>query len=434
MTRRLWRLAWPLAIMLQLVALSDALVVFWLGHMLGSAALAVEATLRHVFMSAGWVMVGVATGVSVLVAQSVGAGDGRGMALIRNGVALALVLWVVAVAIALPLSGPIAEALASRDVDAALVREYAIPWMLVALSGIGVVQVLLQAANGAGWTRISLMRSIADLALTAALIPILVHGFGIAGAPLAVGAIQLVIAAVVWRALVRHRDELRLGSAGGPRFDRRIWRDVLAIGMPPQLARVAMQGSYAYLVQRVALDGPAAVAAYGISILLVFVTMNVGAAIGRATAIVVGQSIGAKARDSVHLAIRSGLGLAVAIAVVLAGALALFGGELARLFTDRADVIAHAEDALVVLAFVVPCVAVSQVFLFAMTAMKKSLLASVTGIAADAIGIAFALAMPGDSQLAVVAWSIVLSNAVRAAVYAGLWYGVLRTQIDRRLG
>src|SRR5688500_999139 len=83
----LWRLGWPLALTVQLATLSEILIVYWLGRLLGSPALAVEATMRHAFVSTGWAMAGVATGVSVLVAQSIGAKDGRGLAILVNGLA-----------------------------------------------------------------------------------------------------------------------------------------------------------------------------------------------------------------------------------------------------------------------------------------------------------------------------------------------------------
>ena len=76
--------------------------------------------------------------------------------------------------------------------------------------------------------------------------------------------------------------------------------------------------------------------------------------------------------------------------------------------------------------------AISQVLLFVLTAMKVSRSAGGFGIAADAVGVAFALLWPGDSRLEVVAWSIVVSNAVRAIFYVGLWRWIVLPEIDRR--
>ncbi len=428
LARALWRLSWPLVITLQLVSYAEAIAISWLGHLLGPPALAIEATMRHVFLGGAYVMAGVATGVSVLVSRSVGARDGRGLTIVANGVALCAALWLAAVAIVLPLGGPIGDALASPEVEASALRAYGLPWLLLALPGIGVVQVLLQAAAGAGWTRLSLARALGDLALTAIAVPVMIElaGLGAGGAPAAEGLVQLVVAAFVWRALWRGRERWALGEPAPPGrrldpTDRALWWQLLDIGLPPQLARVAMLGAYAYLAQLVAADGSATVAAFGVSLALVFLAFGATAAIGRAAGILVGQSAGAGAWDRLRVTIRAAHGLGAAASCALVLALALAGRPLAALFTSEAEVVERAGATLQVLAWAIPFTAVSQVFLSALTAMRSSRSAGAAGIAADAAGVALALVLPGERRLEAVAWSIVASNAVRALLYAGLW-------------
>src|SRR5688572_20101249 len=122
--RAFLRLGWPLVIMLQLASFAEATAVYWLGDLIGPRALAIEATLRYVFNATAWVLGSVGIGVSAMVARSVGARDGRGLAILGNGLALSIALWLAVASVGLLFSGPICELLASRDVSAAELRPY----------------------------------------------------------------------------------------------------------------------------------------------------------------------------------------------------------------------------------------------------------------------------------------------------------------------
>ncbi|MEJ7596922.1 MAG: MATE family efflux transporter [Kofleriaceae bacterium] len=420
--RKLWKLGWPLGLMLQLVGYSDAVVMFWLGHMLGPAGLAVEATMRHLFMAAGWLIGSVGTGVSVLVSQSVGARDGKALTIVASGVRLCLVMSAVTAAIVVVCNGPIVDVLGSRDIAPSDLRAYMLPWVVLTLPSIGVLLVLLGGSSGAGWTQLTLQRAAADLALTTVVVPLFVGvlGLGVGGAPLAVGLVQLAMAALVWRAMRRRRETWHLGALPERGSHRELWRPLLDIGLPPQLARLAMLGAYAYLAQHVAQEGEAQVAAYGISVMLMFVGFNLTAAIGRACGILVGQLVGAKAWDRVPMVVRVALTFSLCLSVGPVLLLMLGGGPIASLFVDQALVIDSARDTLRVIAWALPFTAISQLYLFVLTAIKASKVAGLLGIVADGVGLAFALLWPGP-PLEVAAWSIVLSNATRAVLFFGLW-------------
>ncbi|MBA3500388.1 MAG: hypothetical protein H0T65_08445, partial [Deltaproteobacteria bacterium] len=98
----LWRLAWPIALTGQLAVLAEAINIYWLGRLLGDDALAVEATLRPIVNCIGWTLVSIATGVSVLVAQSVGARDGRGLTYVTSGLRLVIAMSLVLAILVLP--------------------------------------------------------------------------------------------------------------------------------------------------------------------------------------------------------------------------------------------------------------------------------------------------------------------------------------------
>ena len=427
----LWRLAWPIAITGQLVVLAEAVIIYWLGRLLGPQALAVEATLRPVMQCMTWMLLAIATGVSVLVAQSVGAKDKRGLGLVESGLVLVVVAWGVLVAIVLPLAHPFSELLGSAEVSARDLRHFGLPLLLVVGPGLAMLQVLLFAASAAGWTRLSLVRMIADLCLSAALVPLSVLAFGLPGAPIGQALAQFLMIGLVWRALHSQRERWHLGERDrSQRFRRDRWKQILDIGLPPQLARIAMYGAFAYLLQLVAHDGRAAVAGFGISFTFLFVAINFIGAVGRAVGIVIGQSVGAKDPDRGKRALRTGLLLAALLGAAFVLLMTLFAGYLPGILVDDAATERQATEALRIVCWAVPFLGISQVFLFALTAIKATKRVGLLGIVADAIGVAFAILWWGDSQLVGAAWSVCVANVARAILFTALGQRVIPRKLE----
>jgi Na+-driven multidrug efflux pump len=257
---------------------------------------------------------------------------------------------------------------------------------------------------------------VADLGLSAAIVPVAVLALGLPGAPLGQGICQLVMLALVWRALVRQRARWHLGepgpAAGLWRGER--WRELIAVGLPPQLARIAMFAAYAIVVQHVAEDGPAAVAGYGIAFLVLSSAITVGSAVGRAVAIVLGQSVGAGDRARAARAARAGLVAAVAVGAGLGLALAALAGPLVGILAPTPAIAEPAARALRGMALALPLLGIAQVLLFAVTALKAAKRVSLLSAAADAVTVAIALAWPGASHLDGAIWAICAGSAVRA--------------------
>jgi Na+-driven multidrug efflux pump len=350
-------------------------------------------------------------------------------------IALTIVLWLAVAIPALIFVNPICELLASREVSPAALRPYFLACLLVSLPGVLLLTALLGGASGAGWTRLTLTRSVTDLVLTALIVPLAIGsiGLGVIGAPIAIGGAQLVISVFVIAALIKHRERWNLGDPApiSRWFDRKTWGALLDFGLPAQLARVATLGAFAYLAQHVARDGRSAVVAYGISMLLLSLAFNLCAGVGRASGILVGQLAGARAFDRMRRVVRTGFVAALAVAAVPVTIYAIFGGALVGLFTADPGAITRGDAAVAVIALAIPAAAVSQLFLFAFIALKEARLAGLLGIAAEIVGLSFALAVPGDERLPIAALSIVISNVVRAALYAGLWKLVVLPRIER---
>jgi Na+-driven multidrug efflux pump len=263
-----------------------------------------------------------------------------------------------------------------------------------------------------------------DLALTAALVPLFIDvlGLGLPGAPLGQALSQLVMIAVVWRALHAQRERWHLG-VDPPRasiWSRTRFAEILDIGLPPQLARIAMFAAYTYLLQRVASDGRSAVIGFGLALTIYFFAITVSGSVGRATGIALGQRIGAKDEDGARKALRVGLVMSFAISCALVALITVLAPHLVSIFVSNEQIIADGTFAVRILALAIPLLGISQVFLFAFTAVKASKRAGMAGIIADAIGIVFVLAWPGERQLEAAAWTIFVSNAIRTVMFSVL--------------
>jgi len=300
---------------------------------------------------------------------------------------------------------------------------YGLPMILISLPGLGMLQILLFSASGAGWTRLSLVRMIADLGMMVVVVPIFIHSLrlGLLGAALGQSLPQFAMAALVYRSIYRQRERWHLGATSNAQFwNREYWGQIIDIGLPPQLVRIAMFAAYSYLVQRVAHDGRDAVAGYGVGMMMIFFAMNLLGSIGRATGIELAQSAGSRDADRFRRVLRIGFELALLLSVILIVVVFALAPALVGLIVNDETVIAHGVRALRIFIWGLPALAIAQTCLFTFTALKASKRAGLLGILADVIGVGFAIAGPFDSELDCAAWAFVVSNIVRAIGFATL--------------
>jgi Na+-driven multidrug efflux pump len=414
----LLRLAWPIAVTGQLAMLAEAINIYWLGRLLGDEALAVEATLRPVVQCIGWILVSIATGVSVLVAQSVGARDGGGLTYIKSGIRLVIAASIALAVLVLPLAAPLARWLAPPGIQPEDLRAFGLPAVLLMLPGLALVQVLLNAAAGAGWTRLATVRMAIDLCATALVVPLFVGvlGLGLAGAPLAQACVQAALFVWVWRALYAQRARWHLEGAT-PAVPERPYRQIIAVGLPLQIARIVTFASYTYLVQRIADDGHAPVVGFGVALLFLFFAATLMTAVGRAVGIAYGQAIGANNGSRAQVVMRTGLVLGTFAGVVVAATIYVLADPLVSVLARDPSTQALGVDALHILALAVVPLGSALVYMFVHAAVKASRRAALVSITADLLGLVYVWLGPSDA-LTAAAWSICVSNTLRVALYA----------------
>lgn len=419
--RALWSLAWPIAISNQLSILSIAILLFWLGRLVGETGLAVESLFRPLGLLVGWGFAATSIGASVLVSRSVGARDGRGLSIAAGALTLTATMWVIVAAVVLPASPWLAGVLSSGQALERPMLGFVIGWFGVSLLGVGLAQVLLDVASATGSTRFNLVRVVVDLACMAAFVPLLIDvaGMGVAGGPVAEGIAALGLNAVVWIALVRRRGDLGLGElgAGAWRIRGALWREILAIGLPVQIGRVAMFAAQLILVHRVAHDGRGAAAGYGIATALFLFGATTTLALAQAGGILIGQALGAGLTDRARRGMRATLVLGWGVMIVFIVA-TLFDRPVIALFTSRPEIADAAAHALSILRWAGFGVATWQILLSSFAAHRATVRASVLIIAGEAVGLAVALALPG-ANLDAACIAFVVANGLKAALL--LW-------------
>jgi Na+-driven multidrug efflux pump len=423
--RALWSLAWPIALSNELSSLSISILVFWYGRLLGETGLVVESLFRPISSLVFWFFASASVGASVLVSRSVGAKDGRGMSIAVGSVTLTLALWVVVAVVAAPLSGWLADALSGDVPIERPMLQFLLGWLLVALPIMSVGEVLLDVANATGATRFNLVRVLVDLAVMAALVPIMVTVMGIAGGPVAEGGAVLVLVVVVWYALHRRRAELALGELE-PRAWRirwEMWREVLSVGLPMQLGRMAVLGSQVILVQRVMRDGAASVAGYGIALALLLFGVQATLGLAQASGILIGQSLGAGLHERARRGARTALLLGWLVISVFVG-VTMFSGPIIGMFTSDPAIAAEAERALSIIRWASFGIATFQILLASFAAHRATVRASLLLVGGEVFGLVVAFSLPG-SHLDAVCYSFVAASFLKAAFM--LWLLAART-------
>ena len=416
--RALWSLAWPMALSNELAILTMGVVLFWLGRLVGEAGLVVEALYRPVELLITWLFGATSVGASVIVSRSIGAKDDRGLAVAAGSVSLTLAMWIGLVVIVVPTAPWLAGALVGDLPVERQMLQYVIGWVLVALPGLSVAEVLLDVASSTGNTKLTIVRVLVDLAFAAALTPVLISvaGMGIAGGPVSQGIAAGGLCVALWIMLVRGRTKLALGELprGAWRPQWGLWKEILAIGLPVQISRMAYFVSQLILLQMIAREGEDRVAGYGIAgALFLFGTMAT-LALAQGGSILVGQALGAgltdRARQGVRAALISGW-FVMALFVVVT----LFDRSIIGLFTSDPGITDAASHALSILRWAGFGVAAFQILMSSFAAYRATIRASLLMVGAEVVGLAVAFAWPG-SALDAACFAVVAANTLKGAL------------------
>jgi MATE family multidrug resistance protein len=353
------QLAWPLVVGFagnQLLGLVDTAM---LGR-LGAVELAGSAVGNALFFTVSVVAMGCIQGMDPLASQAVGAGEGaRAQAAFhaaRRLAVLATLPVVVVSLLVLELLGP----LGVDEATSAAAGDYVLGRAVGALPFLGFVTYrgMLQARGTTrpilvGTVLANVVNVVANGLLIfgdAALHRVGLPGLGLPALGILGAALASSLASVVQLAVLAHALH-RLPPLEGEGDTSVGIRDVLRVGTPIGITLLAEVGAFALVGVLAARIGPEAGAGHQVAINLASFTFIVTMGLANATSVRVGQAVGRNDGPGARLGGLVGFGMAAAFMLTTALVFTLFALPLARILSDRPEVLAAAVPLVHVAAF-----------------------------------------------------------------------------------
>lgn len=343
--RSIFQLVWP-ATVESLLQMGVGLVnTGMVGHLSALAIGAVGLCNRATMI--GWALFqGVSTGATVLVAQSVGAGD-RDKA--RTVAIQALMFGSISVAILAAIftawSEPILR-LFRPDAELLAASMGYLKIIVIGMPAQGIMMAAGAIMRGSGDTRTPMVVAVAVNIINIAANWTLIYGrlgfpaLGINGAATATALAQWIGALLALIAVTYRNSRLGLSIRGPWRFSRRELGQMLAIGMPATGESLFWQSAQIILTLFITGFGTTALAAHQLGLQAESISYMPTAGFSIAATSLVGQAIGAR---NPRLAQRSSRELAIiagAITAFTGGIMFVFPRQLLALLTNDASVIA----------------------------------------------------------------------------------------------
>ena len=324
--KHLWAFATPLmlsSLFSQLYTLADSMIV---GRLLGTEAFAAIGAAGYLYGFASSILLGMAIGFGVLMAQRCGAKDAPGL---RRSIAMSAVLEMIAAllltAACMLLLRPLLRLLQTPDAmmpdSVAYLR---VMWLGLAFNGM--YQVLASALRSMGDSSTPFRAGVAANVLNVALDFALIGGLhmGVAGAALATIVSQLLSAVLCGLGLAKNRQALPTRQDWVPRSAD--VRELLRLGVP----KIFGEGFNAVgeLVVQAAINSCGVAFVAGITAARKYYTLlsTIGGGLEGAAATFVGQNMGAKRYDRITQGTRT----AVLSAAISAAGVAVMAWLLSK--------------------------------------------------------------------------------------------------------
>ncbi len=196
--------------------------------------------------------------------------------------------------------------------------------------------------------------------------PIFIFTFnwGIAGAAWATLVSRALLAGVGFMMLFGKRNKI-IPSFRGFRFNRRIIREIIAVGLPSTIGQSGSSLGFIVLNSFIGSYGTATLAAYAMVNRITSLVMQPAMGIGHALTTVVGQNVGARQMDRVKESFYKALVLTILIGVVGAGILVIFDDPIINFFMQSRDDLSVIELSLTYLFYIslsMPLMGIFSVF------------------------------------------------------------------------
>lgn len=288
-------------------------------------------------------------GATALVAHAMGARNrGRAEVVFNQAFVLSALVGLAFGVVAFSLRGVYTRALAADAATADAAIQY-LTWFVPALMLQFGLVALGSALRGIGDMKIPTVIQVSTVLINIVLAPVLIVGWG-TGRPLGVtGAalaslIAITLGSIAFVIYFRRASSPVRFRPGEWRPQPRLWREMLAIGLPTG-GEFALMAVYVALVYHIIQGfGSAAQAGFGIGVRLMQSLFLPAVAIGFATAPVVGQNFGARHGDRVKQAFYTAAGMSAAVMAVMTMLCHIAPTSLIRVFAADGAVIAFGAE------------------------------------------------------------------------------------------
>jgi len=419
--RAIFHLGAPAALAALLQAGFLVVDTFWLGRV-GEVAIAAASTAGFVMWLAQTLGDGAAMGSGAVLAQEVGAEDGRATEA-ASGAGLALALWgsLVVMVLGLLLVSDVFTFMGTApDVTASGLR-----YLRIVLAGMPAYFLFAWIAavfRSTGDARTPLRLLGLAAAVNVALDPVLIFGLGpvpklgVAGAALATVASWLAAAAAGWVLLGR----LGLRPSPGVLFrpPASTWR-ALRIGLPLGLEGALFSLIYIVLTRVTTGFGTAAVAALGVGHKLEVLNYFICAGMGAAATTVVGQSLGAGDSRRANRAAWRTLFLTILPVGAVTAVLVSHPAAAVGLFIPAPDVVAVGVLYVLMVGISQPFMAAEVVMLGAFAGIHRTVLPAAVQIGLTAARIPLAIWLVGRGWDVSAVWLAIASTTVVKGIVLG---------------
>lgn len=367
MRRAVLALVWPVVLQnffWTLMFFADTAMVGRLGEV-GLSAVGIAGPL---LWSISVVIMAVAVGTTATVARAIGEGDRtKAQANAATGLLLALLGGIVVTVVAIIY----AESLVSFFLDEPAVAikgafYFRTVITTIVFSFLGMIAA--SALRASGDTRTPMIVSVISNILNIAGNYVLIFGklgfpsFGVLGAGFATALARFFEGAVLLIYLSSARSAVRVRLRSFALVSKETFKRVLKVALPAAAEPLGVHTGFLAFMKIVAYLGTTAYAAHRVAIAVESLGFMAADAFAIVTATIVGQSLGAKKKDLAGMGVRE----AVKVGLLIMGAAGLLfltvPGLLARIVTDKPDLISLAVICLMIGAAEQPLMAIAGVF------------------------------------------------------------------------
>lgn len=344
----------------QLYSTVDSAVV---GKYVGDNALAAVNSTMPVLHFLLALFVGIATGAGIRVSQFFGAHDRVSLSrVIGNCITLTAITALIVMVIGIPLVDPLLRLLQTPPEIVKWTGDYLriVFWGIATMMYYNILSGILRGM-GDSFSALGFLLLSAGLNVALDLWFVITFRWGVAGVALATVISQGVsgFLCLVKLKSMGHVFDLTWKHL---RLDKDTVKDIIALGLPSGLTQATFSLAMLIVLRLENSFGAAFIAMSGIVKRVDGFAMLPNFSFGQAMTTYIGQNVGARRYDRLRAGAKQGLIMAVGTAIVLTGAILLFGRGIMHIFTDTGYIIDNAMQMMIILAPGYIAMAVTQVF------------------------------------------------------------------------